>query len=188
MAVKYLPRILLVACAIFLRFRTVDAALPPFPPHLSGSADAVSELLERVLPGSSTRFELAVDTALACPRKANCFELADSFDGLKTVVTGTTASEVAAGVGLYLREWCGMTIGWTRGGGRHVFIPSRWPAVGRNLTRARSVPYSHVTQVRLRRSLPRATIIYVYIFLSAHTTLMVGGLSSLFMQARTPHF
>ena len=27
-------------------------------------------------------------------------------------VTGTTASEIAAGVGYYLREYCSMTIGW----------------------------------------------------------------------------
>ena len=134
---------------LLVLFCTVDAAVPSFPPHLVGSADAVSALLERVLPGSSARFDLTVDVALACPREANCFSLADSSDGLKTVVTGTTASELAAGVGFYLREICGMTVGWVRGGGRHVFIPSRWPAVGANLTRARSVPYSHVTQVCL---------------------------------------
>lgn len=152
------------SCALLVRLSTIDAALPPFPPHLTGSADAVSELLERVLPGSSTRFELAVDAALDCPTKANCFELADSSDGLKTVVTGTTASEVAAGVGVYLREWCGMTIGWTRGGGRHVFTPSSWPAIGRNLTRARSVPYSHVTQVCQMHYFSCTIIVNSYIF------------------------
>jgi len=62
-------------------------------------------------------------------------------------VTGTTASELTGGVGIYLREHCGMTVGWVRGGGSHVFVPETWPKVGTPVSRARSVPWSHVTQV-----------------------------------------
>ena len=41
-----------------------------------------------------------------------------------------------------------MTVGWERGGGTHVFIPAAWPKVGATpVTKARSGPYSHVTQV-----------------------------------------
>ena len=76
----------------------------------------------------------------------NCFTIADLPDG-KTRVTGTTASELTGGVGVYLREHCGMTVGWVRGGGTHVFVPEAWPKVGTRVSRARSVPWSHVTQV-----------------------------------------
>ena len=121
-----------------------------FPPHLVGNASAVHALLERVLPGSSTHFELAV--APACPGvpagKA-CFTLADGAGG-KVKITGTSASEISGGLGVYLRERCGMTVGWPRGGGSHIFTPSPWPKVGAALSQARSVPYSHVTQVRWR--------------------------------------
>ena len=128
---------------------TSAAAVPSFPPHLVGNASAVTALLERVLPGSSEHFELSL--APSCPGIApgkNCFTLADSADGSKTRITGTTASEITGGLGVYLREWCGMTIGWKRGGGTHVFTPSPWPVIGaKSVSRARSVPYSHVTQV-----------------------------------------
>ena len=46
-------------------------------------------------------------------------------------------------------ERCGMTFGWERGGGSHVFTPRPWPRVGAAVSQPRSVPYSHVTQVRL---------------------------------------
>jgi hypothetical protein len=63
------------------------------------------------------------------------------------VITGTSASELTGGLGVYLREHCQMTFGWARGGGSRVFTPATWPRVGSPLSRARSVPYSHVTQV-----------------------------------------
>ena len=131
------------------------ASLPPpataggatFPPHLVGNATAAYGLLERVLPGSSAHFELFI--APACPGVPTgkaCFTLADGSGG-RTKITGTTASEITGGVGVYLREHCGMTIGWARGGGSRVFMPSPWPKVGAAISQARSVPYSHVTQV-----------------------------------------
>ena len=134
--------LLLAACSSL-------GAVPSFPPHLVGTTDAVAALLERVLPGSSAHFALSI--APACPGVANgtnCFTLADSADGAQTVVTGTTASELTGGLGVYFREYCGMTIGWERGGGRHVFTPSPWPRIGQTpVSRPRTVPYSHVTQV-----------------------------------------
>jgi alpha-N-acetylglucosaminidase len=120
-----------------------------FPPHLVGSPSAVTELIERVLPGSSRRFELSI--APTCPGVKEgraCFTLADSSDGTKTVITGTSASELTGGLGVYLREYCNMTIGWERGGGSRKFTPSPWPRIGATaVSRPRSVPYSHVTQV-----------------------------------------
>ena len=128
-------------------------------------------LLERVLgAGGSDHFTLSINESLSCPDKNNCFTLADGADG-KIVVTGSTASELTGGLGVYLREYCGMTIGWVRGGGSNTFIPKTWPSVfgasgtdtntsthgssagtdasgaARLLVRSRSVPYSHVTQV-----------------------------------------
>eukprot|EP00035_Acanthoeca_spectabilis_P021929 m.440986 g.440986 ORF g.440986 m.440986 type:complete len:917 (-) comp18600_c0_seq1:173-2923(-) len=125
-----------------------SAAIPSFPAHLVGDASAVSALLERVLPGSSAHFELAITPAppgSAGPAK-NGFTLSDTADG-RVRVTGTTASELTGGLGVYLREFCGMTVGWVRGGGSYVFTPNPWPKVGAPVARNRSVPYSHVTQV-----------------------------------------
>ena len=118
-----------------------------FPPHLVGSTDAAAALLERVLPGSSSHFVLAIEPVCpGIPEGKACFTLADGAGG-KTKITGTSASEITGGIGVYLREHCNMTIGWPRGGGSHVFTPAPWPRVGAPVSRARSVPYSHVTQV-----------------------------------------
>ena len=114
--------------------------------HLVGTVPAVAALLERVLPGSSAHFELSLaPTCPDIPAGKACFTLADSGD--KVAITGTTASELTGGVGIYLREYANMTFGWPRGGGNRVFTPSPWPRVGAPVSRARSVPYSHITQV-----------------------------------------
>lgn len=139
--------LVLVAPAMIHDPRASSAAT--FPPHLTGSPDAVAALLERVLPGASAHFELETvsDCGPGVPNGTACFTIADAPGG-KTRVAGTTASELTAGVGLYLREYCNITIGWRRGGGSNTFMPSPWPSVGDTpVSRARSVPYSHVTQV-----------------------------------------
>lgn len=120
-----------------------------FPPHLIGSVPAAQALLERVLPGSSARFELSI--APECPGipvgKA-CFALVDGAGRDTTQISGTSASELTGGIGFYLREYCNITVGWPRGGRSNVFTPLPWPKVGEvPVSRARSVPYSHVTQV-----------------------------------------
>ena len=40
-----------------------------------------------------------------------------------------------------------MTIGWRRGGGSRLFVPSPWPAVGNPVRRCRSVPHSYIMNV-----------------------------------------
>jgi hypothetical protein len=116
-----------------------------FPEHLVGTTGAVVALLERVVPGSSAHFTLTLAPAAAGVPKS--FTLADSASGLVSV-TGSTASELTGGIGVYLREYCGMTFGWTRGGGTNAWLPTTWPKIGAApVTRNRSVPYSHVTQV-----------------------------------------
>ena len=136
---------------LFVLAPLLHASAPP-PPHDGGPAAAVYALLERVLPGASARFALSL--APSCPGLppgAACFALADASGpggAPQTAVSGTSASELAAGVGFYLRELCGMTIGWPRGGGSSVAVPAEWPSVGAaGVARARSVPLSHVTQV-----------------------------------------
>jgi hypothetical protein len=128
---------------------SVATPIPPFPPHLVGNVSSVYALIERVLPGSSDHFSLSLSPSCAGVQSGkNCFTLAD--DGSKISITGTTASELTGGLGVYLREYCGMTIGWVRGGGTNVFLPSAWPKIGGAegaISQARSVPYSHVTQV-----------------------------------------
>ena len=131
-----------------LLFTGPAASVPSFPPHLVGNATAVYLLLERVLPGSSAHFDLAIapqDDGSYGNKKS--FTIAD-IAGDRIQITGTTASELTGGLGVYLREHCGMTIGWVRGGGSRIFTPKTWPKVGATpVSRPRSVPYSHVTQV-----------------------------------------
>ena len=127
-----------------------------FPEHLVGTTDAVAALLERVLPGSSAHFALSLaPTCPGVPQGQACFTLADSADGAQTVVTGTTASELTGGLGVYLREHCGMTFGWPRGGGSHVFTPSPWPRVGAPVSTSRSAAYSHVITTNVTQRLLR---------------------------------
>lgn len=140
----------IVAVAAAVPGAAAGGAIPSFPPHLIGNVSAVSALLERVLgPGSAAQFDLAIDQK-SCPGVQpgiNCFTLVDGADG-RIVVTGTTASELTGGLGVYLREFCGLTFGWVRGGGSHLTLPAKWPKIGGSgVTRARSGPYSHVTQV-----------------------------------------
>lgn len=118
-----------------------------FPPHLTGDAAAVEALLERVLPGSSSQFDISLSPRCAgVPTGTACCTLSDGATG-KIKVTGTSASELTGGVGIYLREFVNMTIGWPRGGGSRIFTPPSWPRIGAPISRARTVPYSHVTQV-----------------------------------------
>ena len=120
----------------------------PLPPHGAGSVAAVAALIERVLPGASAHFALALAPASACgDGSAACFALSDAPGGA-VAVAGTTASELAAGVGHYLRELCNLTIGWPRGGGSNVFTPAAWPAIGAApIARARAAPWSYMENV-----------------------------------------
>ena len=108
-----------------IAFFVVPASIPSFPPHLVGNVSAVYDLLERLLPGISAHFELALGPVRGAARK-NAFTISDAAGG-KTRIVGSTASELTAGLGVYLREHCGMTVGWVRGGGSHVFMPKAWP-------------------------------------------------------------
>lgn len=126
-----------------------DQVSPPFPPHLIGDVAAVYALADRVLGETVASAQFAFSIQQACPGVdpgVYCFTLSDRADG-KISITGTTASELTAGLGVYLREWCGMTVGWHRGGGSYVFIPNPWPKIGTSVSRSRSVAYSHVSQV-----------------------------------------
>ena len=151
-----------MATLLLVAFAASHRSAATFPPHLVGSVPAVVALLERTLPGSAAHFELSIEPSCpGVPDGQACFALADGAGGKTTKITGTSASELTGGLGHYLRDNCSMTIGWPRGGGIRVFIPSPWPKVGAaSVSRARSVPYSHVTQVgsRLRRRTPARTL------------------------------
>jgi alpha-N-acetylglucosaminidase len=120
----------------------------------------VYALLERLIPGSSSSFDLSlyppappspptesVDSR-ATPGYFTIFDLPTTQ---QIAVAATTASELSAGVGWYLRERCNMTIGWPRGGGSNVFFPAAWPHVGATaaspLTVRRIVPWSYFMNV-----------------------------------------
>lgn len=102
-----------------------DAFGPGTPKPLQGNVSAVEELLERVLPGARAHFRLSID-ASACSSSAGCFTLEDGSGGT-VKVTGSTTSDVSAGVGAYLMDHANMTIGWARGGGQNLHLPQHWP-------------------------------------------------------------
>jgi hypothetical protein len=92
--------------------------------HGRGNADAVSALVARVLGHDhAARFDLALIDDCPAPHngtKSLCFVLSDgdgSGDAQKIKVRGTSASEVAYGVGFYLRNYLGMNFSWERAGG-----------------------------------------------------------------------
>lgn len=122
---KLLNRAMLLLLGL-LCYAPATAALGP--PVLAGEVAAVTALLQRKLPGSS-QFQLQISPG-ACGT-ATCFRLSDAPSG-RTSVVGTSASELSAGVGHYLREYCNMTIGWRRSGGSRFVAPAagRWPRVG----------------------------------------------------------
>jgi len=67
-------------------------------------------------------------------------------------VSGTSASELGAGIGWYLRHYCNMTLGWPRGGGSFLPPMSRWPRIDanktkRSLVKRRQVPWSYLMNV-----------------------------------------
>ena len=121
-------------------------------PPLIGNVSAVYAMLERVLPGSSAHFALSLlppTQACAAGVAAPCFVLtAGPAPGAEVALAGSSASELSAGVGHYLREYLNMTIGWPRGGGSRVYTPAAWPAPpAAGDARARIVPWSYVMNV-----------------------------------------
>ncbi len=115
------------------------------PTHkLRGDVASVYDLLERVIPGSSSHFSLSFDTNGS---EAAFYRLADISETGQVGISGTGASELTAGVGWYLREICNMTFGWPRGGGSNVFLPSIWPPVGGVVTHKRIAPWSYFMNV-----------------------------------------
>jgi hypothetical protein len=105
----------------------VAVSATSFPPVLNGSAVAVSALLDRKLPGLSSRFVLSIDSA-ACG-STTCFRLSDAPGG-RIAVVGSSASELSAGCGWFLRERANMTMDWRRAGGSRFVEPAVWPSIG----------------------------------------------------------
>lgn len=108
----------------------------PHPPP--GKAAAVGDLLDRVLPGARQHFEFSLDPAActgittsttstgAAVATKGCFTLSDSATPSTIKVVGPTASDLSAGVGMYLMEYANCTFGWPRGGGNHMVLPTTW--------------------------------------------------------------
>ena len=111
-----------------------------------GTVQSAYDLLERMLPGSSSHFALSFVPTCPGATSPHCFTMADAAGG-RVAIAGTSASELTAALGIYFRERCNMTIGWTRGGGSYVYTPSPWPAVGAPLTISRAVPYNYIMNV-----------------------------------------
>ena len=111
----YKVALLCVATATFAA--ASNSSDVPVAPYVNlGTAQAVEDLLDRRLPGAKEHFTLSIDTSGCAGNVAPpCFSISDG-DGGTTMITATGASELASGVGYYMREYCNMVIGWKRGG------------------------------------------------------------------------
>ena len=138
------------AAAVLLLLLRATAAGPA--PQLVGEVSAVYELIDRVLSNSSTGhpFRLLL-TERSSTSDDLFFQLQDDPDGSSILIKGTSANELSAGVGWYLRHYCNMTIGWPRGGGSHLVAPhnNKWPKIGEGiiLKKKRQVPWSYLMNV-----------------------------------------
>lgn len=115
-------------------------------PQVVGEVSAVYDLIDRVLGSTTTShpFHLKLTTKKSNNEKL-FFQLEDdSINDGEIQITGTTANELSAGVGWYLRHYCNMTIGWPRGGGSHIVIPEQWPKIGAVVKKKRQFPWSYL--------------------------------------------
>ena len=138
---------LLLSAALAAVALSAAAPGPSPPPRPIGEVSAVYELIERVLPNSSAQFTLTLTSSCPGVTAPYCFVLADGPSG-GISISGTTASELTSALGVYMREYCNMTIGWPRGGSSNIFIPAAWPRIGTTPdVRARVAPYSYIENV-----------------------------------------
>ena len=131
-----------------LLFIPAALAATPEPIKNTGTIAAVEQLVARTfsgVEGFSSPFEFSIIGDEGCGNgyKPPCFAVKPK-DGLIKIV-GTTASELTAGLGVYLREHCNMTLGWPRGGGSRVFLPDAWPRP--TVTARRNTPWSYIMNV-----------------------------------------
>ena len=109
-----------------------------------GNVAAVYDMIGRVLNGAPHPFKLYL---LEGQDDDFYFQLQDHIGTHKDriLVTATTASDLSAGVGWYLRHYANLTYGWPRGGGTRIFLPPEWPKIGPTLVRKkRQVPWSYL--------------------------------------------
>ena len=135
---------LATSCLLLLALLCISLVTASSPPRLIGSVDAVYDLIDRVLPGSRSHFQLSL---APCPNAAACFTISDVPSRTHVAISASSVSELTAGIGVYLREVCNMTIGWPRGGGSNVAVPDSWPSVGQSITRKRIAPWSYIMNV-----------------------------------------
>jgi alpha-N-acetylglucosaminidase len=115
--------------ASYRRFHWKDFSRP------EGSVDAVYDLIDRVLGDSSLKnaFDLSIvkddHPWFRLEEKRLCM---NSSSTTTIAITATSASELTAGLGHYLKEYCNFTLEWSTGGragGSHIVIPETWPVL-----------------------------------------------------------
>ena len=140
--------LVVIALLLVVTFHKVRSA----PVPLRGKASAVYELVNRVLglKSNDVNYQHPFQLKLAESSSSELyFPLEDDDnDNNKIIITASTASELSAGVGFYLKEYCNMTFGWPLGGGSRIVIPKFWPKIGVSpVTKTRSVPWSYFMNV-----------------------------------------
>ncbi|CAJ1949486.1 unnamed protein product [Cylindrotheca closterium] len=145
-----------VATLLLAWLLTLQCQRTAYASQLLGTTDAVYRLITRVLKQNEHPFQLHLVGSSSASSAADessfrmepkYFELQDEGNG-NILVTGSTASELGAGVGWYLRHYCNMTLGWPSGGGSRIVIPDQWPSIGsKKVRKTRAVPWSYFMNV-----------------------------------------
>ena len=151
-AMTGLPLRLSAAAACLLHAVT---ALAPIPFELAGrgEAGAVHDLVARsVSPVAAAALQLSVSPKLChglrlppATRGRLCFRIFAASVGGLVRIEGSSAVDLARGVGTYFREYHNCSFSWKRTGGFQSALalpPSQWPAIqGRTEVRRSNISY-----------------------------------------------
>lgn len=130
---------------IFLSFCLLAKNADASSASLVGETSAVYDLIDRVLGGKDHPIQLKL---VSPPSSSSLYFTLQDGEDEQVKITASTASELGAGVGWYLRHYCNMTLGWPSGGGSRIIIPDAWPKIGsRPVVKKRAVPWSYFMNV-----------------------------------------
>jgi alpha-N-acetylglucosaminidase len=89
-------------------------------PCLLAAADPLQpaqDALERLVgSNSSALFELSI-TSEPCASNMNCSSLADSSTLGHIAITGSSVNDLLFGIGTYIKQYCNVSLTWTKTGG-----------------------------------------------------------------------
>eukprot|EP01047_Picozoa_sp_COSAG01_P034688 COSAG01_NODE_2617_length_7374_cov_7.663505_4_plen_342_part_00 len=121
----------------------------PWLPAASEGVQPALDLVTRIFgAAAAASFDLSLSDSVCGSGENHCFSLSQA--GGKVSVAASSMSGLTYGIGYYTRFSCGLTVGWTRGGGSHTAAES-WPCHGAETLKpvqmSRAVPYTYEDNV-----------------------------------------